>query len=499
MTCWKLEGRDVYRRLREALASVYGLEESGSRVRRHLYLDDFNHHIFHAGGALYRCGRRWELLVGDGCHTFDGAGRPAFVAALPPSPFRAALAPLVGVRKLEPVAELRFTTRTLVCRDRRDKVVLRIAACELPAGLVLEPCPLRGYGRHVGRAEELLRLLGATSLPEKLPRALLRASGFSPSTYRNKPAVPLTPDMPAADAVAALALANLAVARSNEPGMLRIPDDTEFLHDYRVALRRVRSLLSLLREVYPATFEDDLRRRLGLIARKTNTLRDLDVYLLDQPRFLQLLGDEFRPGLEQVYAGFARRQRAERRALREWLGSAAYEQEIAGVVAAFTDRVRWGNTSAGQSPVEQLVAAKLAMRYRKVCKRARRADAGTAQPELHRLRIQCKKLRYLLELFGDLFNRRAVAKIVDRLKSLQDCLGRINDCAAQQVTLRTYLRAAPNDNRLAMAIGAMLLALQREQDRERARLPAVIEAFAGKPARKWAGKLLSPAGDAVLV
>ncbi len=73
--------------------------------------------------------------------------------------------------------------------------------------------------------------------------------------------------------------AHLAAMRWNEAG-LRADLDSEFLHDWRVAVRRTRCLLGQLKQVFPAGETRRLRSELGWLARLTGPLRDLDVFLL---------------------------------------------------------------------------------------------------------------------------------------------------------------------------------------------------------------------------
>ena len=56
--------------------------------------------------------------------------------------------------------------------------------------------------------------------------------------------------------------------------------DTEFLHDFRVALRRTRSLLGQIRDVFPAAAVEHFSSEFSWIGRLTGPPRDLDVLLL---------------------------------------------------------------------------------------------------------------------------------------------------------------------------------------------------------------------------
>ena len=107
--------------------------------------------------------------------------------------------------------------------------------------------------------------------------------------------------------------------------------DTEFLHDYRVCIRRVRSLLTTIKTVLaPATLAE-LKTQLGNMARATNELRDLDVYLLDQPELLARLPTSLRTGGEHLFDLLAKDRQAAQKATAGYLTSADFATNLAAV------------------------------------------------------------------------------------------------------------------------------------------------------------------------
>ena len=71
----------------------------------------------------------------------------------------------------------------------------------------------------------------------------------------------------------------LDIIQANEPG-LRSALDTEFLHDFRVAVRRTRSLLGQIRHVFPPDVVAHFSTEFSWLGRLTGAARDLDVLLL---------------------------------------------------------------------------------------------------------------------------------------------------------------------------------------------------------------------------
>ena len=129
-------------------------------------------------------------------------------------------------------------------------------------------------------------------------------------------------------------------------------------------------------------------------------------------------------------------------------------------------------------PAAGLAKRFIGKRYGRVIELGTAIDESTPDADLHRLRIECKKLRYLLEFFSSLFPADEIRLIVGHLKSLQDNLGDFNDLSVQQADLKAYLEALPAERthpETFAAIGGLIGCLYREQQTVRA---AYSESFA---------------------
>jgi CHAD domain-containing protein len=104
--------------------------------------------------------------------------------------------------------------------------------------------------------------------------------------------------------------------------------------------------------------------------------------------------------------------------------------------------------------------------------------------ELHRLRIHCKKLRYLLEFFRNLFAPSDLESLVKALKGLQDSLGTFNDLGIQQQNLINFGREMTEEQSVApeslIAIDRLVEGLAVRQKRERTRFERRMAEFSGR-------------------
>jgi CHAD domain-containing protein len=458
-----------------------------STVRR-TWLDTFD-------WRLYRAGLTLEIISGRGCAQLTLTGRDGAVVAaqqagaagdrpkwpglldmLPVGPLRERLRPVVGVRALMPVARAASTVHGLRVLNSDDKTVARVTVDRMsvsyPARAVLPPrltvTALRGYQPQADRLAAILAAArgvadGATSALE----AALAAAGRHPGDYTGKISIRLAPQAPAVTAVAAVLEQLLGTLQANVGGVLR-DIDSEFLHDLRIAVRRTRSTLKLAGDVLPGGLASRFRPEFKWLGDLTTPTRDLDVYLMGFDAMAAGLVAASPAELQPFHQDLARRRAAEQRQLARGLRSARFSKltgewrDALGSAAGS----RRGRPSAGQ-----LAARRIRRAHRRVLADGGVITAASAPESMHELRKRCKDLRYLLEIFGSLYDPGEHWQAVRELKSLQDCLGEFQDTEVQRDEIRAFAaqmmdeRTAPAATLLAMGEVATGLAIRQRQAR----------------------------------
>ncbi|MFQ5527236.1 MAG: CHAD domain-containing protein [Thermoanaerobaculia bacterium] len=227
---------------------------------------------------------------------------------------------------------------------------------------------------------------------------------------------------PETEAVAVILRTLLDVMEATEDGV-RDRLDEEFLHDYRVAVRRTRSALALFKGVLPLEMHHQGGGFFKELGKRTNEARDLDVLSLALPVYAESLAERERAGLPAIEDEIAVRIENEYAGIRSWLGSQAYERRVADW------RAEIERLSAMPSVSE--ISARAATAIRKAASRAHRQieeiGRGEADAEIHRLRIGFKGLRYALEFSRTLTAGGEVENFLRALKRLQDELGAHQD------------------------------------------------------------------------
>ena len=287
-------------------------------------------------------------------------------------------------------------------------------------------------------------------------------------------------DRPAVLAASTVALAYLddAVAAAT-----RLSDrtDTEALHDFRVAIRRLRVTV----RTYPGLRESvtrKQRRRLRRLVRSTNPARDAEVQLAwfveRWPRF----ASSERGRLGPLRARLRARRHRVMAATREEL-----QERFEKLERKLRRRLTTLRPDAGshEAPFRAVAGATLARHASDLAGRLSTASPSSDPAELHATRIAAKRLRYLLEPVQS--GLPDGATLVRRLKDLQDLFGALTDAHELEVVLREAgAGAAPAANLLQAEVAALFIKLRDEWSTAGPDLERQIGAAARqlRPARK---------------
>jgi triphosphatase len=451
-------------------------ERTPPQKLRAIYYDTPDLALSRAGIALRvrREGRRWiqtAKWAGD-VHGALHRRNEAEVEVAGPAPDLGKFGPEVVsllrvpqiAEALQPVFETNFTRLTrLVVLDDTAQVEASLDRGEIRSGDRVEDLSELELELKAGTFPALFSL--ALKIAESTPVALEGRSkaerGYAlftdaPHTPVKASAPALSNEMAVSEAFAAVAWENLRQIQVNEQGTLE-SNDPEFLHQMRVALRRLRSTFSAFSRALPPDCEAPVKTDLRWLGSRLGPARDWDVFVTETlPAVQAAVGESARFG-PLVTAAQSRRAAAHRE-LRRGLRSRRYPQVMLGLSCWLASRAWHEGADEEQLarlgvPVRGYAQAELERRYERVIKRGRKL-AGLDAPGRHELRIAIKKLRYSVEFFASLFDPDASQALRTRLARLQDILGTMNDAATLQ-SLLSDLHANTQDAALAEARGVL--------------------------------------------
>lgn len=335
---------------------------------------------------------------------------------------------------------------------------------EIVAGAVTTPVREIELELKSGSAASLYRLGLALIDAAPVRLGVLSKSDRGVSLASGRLAEPLRAPPPNFDASATLDSATGALLRQSlghflgNWAALDSANAAEAVHQVRVALRRLRSLLALLGRSFPSADIDNLRAEAKRIADAFGEARDWRVFsdLVEAGparRLPNLAG--FSVLIEEANA---RAEAGHRRAI-EALAAPATARFVFTLqsyvsMRGWRNSVPEGQVRALGEPAIFYAALALHRAYRRLKKRAQDFEALTPEGR-HRMRIALKQMRYAVDFFGHLFKpASAVRDYVHKAAALQDMLGEANDAAvASELVARIDVAA---DRRLAFVTGAVV-------------------------------------------
>ena len=267
-------------------------------------------------------------------------------------------------------------------------------------------------------AETLALLPAGTSLAEE---ALALAEGRPARPRRSGP-----PSLEGAETVEGAFLAALAHLQNvllAETPLARVDAGPRGVHQCRVAIRRLRSLLKLFRPMIDGPDWRDWDGRLRELAGALGVARDWDVFLGGiGPATLAALEGDAR--LKRLIAAAGRERDAAYAALAKLLAGAGFRRTVwLGMELALIRP-----EDVAPRPLQPFAAGLLGKRWKRL-KRAGAAMDALDATALHEMRLDAKRLRYAAEPFADLWPGKAARRFGRGLAALQDALGLANDAS----------------------------------------------------------------------
>ncbi len=238
------------------------------------------------------------------------------------------------------------------------------------------------------------------------------------------------------DGFAAICQACLTHFQANLPGVLDA-DDIEYVHQARVALRRLRAALRLYRRV--CVLPPELSAGLRALAAALGPARDLDVLCSETLPAIAPHYDDT-GGWQAGMATLAAHRAAARNTMRAAIAAAHPGAWLLDCHRWLMQR-GWRAAPEAQrfvqlSPLSGWAARALQRGHRAVLRDAVRFST-LSPPERHGLRIRIKRQRYAVEFFESLYPGRAHARYRVRLCLAQDALGRANDVRVAMQQLKS--------------------------------------------------------------
>ncbi len=491
------------------LADPYPIQPIPTATEKFAIYDTFDWRLFKKSLVLYSSGNRFYLrkLSKSGIlESVDFSRPPVFIWDFPDGELKQMLAPIIKMRALLKLFDAACRSTSYRILGPAEKTVAYLvfeefrrprkrSGAALAQHLLLRP--VKGYPKYARHLAKGLKKAGLTSGSEKeFYFNALASVNRKPGSYSAKVNVELDPAMRSDEATKEVLRFLLAVMRANE-AIFAKDLDTEVLHDFRVAIRRTRSALAQVKGVFPARTTNRFKKGFAYVGKLSNVLRDLDVYLLARDDYKAMLSAELRDDIDPLFSYLHKKRESAFQHVLRGLKTQKYAR-IMNDWEAFLKQPSPDKPTAPNAKIAviDLARRRIFKKYKGIVKAGNQILANTEDELLHALRIECKKLRYLLEFFAGLFQRRKMNALIGQLKKLQDNLGDFNDLCVQQDYLLNISAEMPDGQqevkKTLVAIGSLIQSLSHRKQAVKEAFATTFKDFAAPANQKLFKELFSP-------
>jgi inorganic triphosphatase YgiF len=239
---------------------------------------------------------------------------------------------------------------------------------------------------------------------------------------------PVEKEMSPVEAFRAIALSSVLHLQRNEAGAIA-GNHPEYVHQARVAIRRLRSAFRLFSTALSTRFVEVYSPRWRALAGSLGSARDWDVFLTET---LAPLEEAF-PG-DADLAGLRARGEAAKKKAQASATLALTRNEYSRLLLAFSAALfRVGPPTIEEAKDKSSASSLRKFAARRLQKRTKRIEQllnehGKMNAERrHYLRIEFKKLRYAIEFFAPILPHKRLIAYQSSLSRIQDLLGTLND------------------------------------------------------------------------
>ena len=221
-------------------------------------------------------------------------------------------------------------------------------------------------------------------------------------------------------------------------------EDPEYVHQMRIASRRLRSALPLFQDCFPHNVHQRWSKEIKRITRCLGEARDTDVQILFlEEKMKDPPNSVFLHGIQRLHLRLSQR----RDSLQEEVITGLDHFKKSAIAPDMTDTLRplLGKAALEKTPERSLSIYRVASDMGRTCMAdVISYDSLIRDPrnitELHELRKSNKRLRYTLEFFAGFFDDK-LDPFIEQVKVMHSLLGEIHDCDVWKDLLPLFLEA----------------------------------------------------------
>ncbi len=214
--------------------------------------------------------------------------------------------------------------------------------------------------------------------------------------------------------------------------------DDEFLHQFRVNLRRIKSLMSIFKELFDLDIYQKINSSLRDAIIATNKKRDLDIFLINLNNYRE------KDDLTDFIKFLTEEQKTEEEKFIKFIKEKKMEDIIFNMEAMLNENSNFYTTRLANLPAKEYIKNTIKYLYAKTIKTIKKLDSQTKLEKFHEARIKIKKIRYLT----DIFKKYSFKRHNKSLKRYQNIFGELNDLKNQVNIINHYIPQCENKKAL---------------------------------------------------
>jgi CHAD domain-containing protein len=229
--------------------------------------------------------------------------------------------------------------------------------------------------------------------------------------------------------------------------------EIEYLHNLRVTIRKIRSALTLIPDVFSQQELQHFKEEFKWLQQVTSQVRDLDVHLVYLQKYQQGLTIDQITALQSIIQTIKQQRTYAQIDMNEAFNSTRLSRLLSGWEKLLTINNKTNKHDLTTHHVANIINYSLRKLYKKIIQHGRMIHHHSSNEDLHDMRKRCKKLRYMLEFFHHFYDINAIKHLIKLIKHLTDELGICQDLAVQKqliITIQTKMLIDNNDNNLQL-------------------------------------------------
>ncbi len=210
-------------------------------------------------------------------------------------------------------------------------------------------------------------------------------------------------------------------------------NNDEDLHQFRVNTRRIRSILSLHKELFDEKIYKKVKLSFKKIVSQTNKKRDIDVFLKKLKNF-----DIEDYNIKKFICFLENKAKYENNQIKNLLSSKEFLEILFDFEILLKDDNAFFSTNIANIPAKQYSKFKNKKILKNINISLKKLNHKVSIQKFHNVRIKIKKFNYFMETFYPLVKNKKNKKIKKSLKRYQTLFGKLNDIYNQINILRYY-------------------------------------------------------------